>query len=101
MAVISGTNRPATIDVLEQLVKVLSFHFDFKKKVHANVELLQSKATRMETYGVNADGTHITLTILAKTRIAARDDYAREFRPVLQAIRKNTCTITYTTIPPW
>ena len=39
-AAIQGADRPNTSDVLEQLASILSFRFDFQKKVITNVELL-------------------------------------------------------------
>ena len=52
------------------------------------MELLRSKAERVETYGVNVDDTQIALVILANIKIAAREDYGHKFRPALQVIRK-------------
>ena len=88
VAVVSGANRPAAIDILKQLVEVLSFQLDFQKKVHANVELLRSKPASMETYSVNMDDTQIALTILTNIKIAAREDYGRKFVLVVQTIQR-------------
>ena len=38
-AVITGSNGPATSDVLKQLAQVLTFQFNFQKKVHGNTKL--------------------------------------------------------------
>ena len=39
-AVIQGTDRPSTTNILELLVAILAFQFNFQKKVKANVEIL-------------------------------------------------------------
>ena len=88
VAVISGADRPATINILEQLIEILSFQFDFQKKVYANVELLRSKPASMETYGVNMDDTQIALTTLTNIEITEREDYSRNFSLVVQTIQR-------------
>jgi hypothetical protein len=49
---IDGANRPSTSDVLEQLLKVINHTYDFCKKVRFNMELMQSNAAQMTTYGI-------------------------------------------------
>ena len=88
VAVISGADRPATINILKQLIEILSFQFDFQKKVYANVELLRSKPASMETYGVNMDDTQIALTTLTNIEITEREDYSRNFSLVVQTIQR-------------
>ncbi len=51
-AAINGADQPSTTNVLEQLLKVINHTFDFQKKVSVNMELMQSNAARMATYGI-------------------------------------------------
>jgi hypothetical protein len=51
-AAINGADQPSTTDVLEQLSVVINHTFDFQKKVSVNMELMQSNAARMATYGI-------------------------------------------------
>jgi len=50
---IDGADRPFTNDVLEQLIEAINHTFDFCKKVSVNMELMQSNAVQMATYGID------------------------------------------------
>ena len=64
-AAIQGADRPATGDILGQLIEVISTKFDFRKKVVNNVEALRAKCARLTSYGVALDDTQLALIILA------------------------------------
>ncbi len=49
---INRAERPSTNDMLEQLLEVINHTFDLRKKVSVNMELMQSNAVRMATYGI-------------------------------------------------
>ncbi len=85
---IDGANRPSTNDVLEQLIEVINHQFDFRKKVSINMELMQSNAARMATYGIIIGIPQLTLTLLANIETATKSDYRREFHSAMHAIRK-------------
>ena len=85
---IDGADRPTTNDVLEQLLEVINHPFDFRKKVSVNMELMQSNAARMATYGIVIGIPQLTLTLLANIETATKSDYGREFRSAMHAIRK-------------
>jgi hypothetical protein len=85
---IDGADRPSTNDVLEQLLDVINHTFDFRKKVSVNMELMQSNAARMATYGIVIGIPQLTLTLLANIETATKSDYGREFRSAMHAIRK-------------
>ena len=87
-AAFSGADRPATVDVLELACEIMGFHFNFQKKVHANVELLRAKAASLSAYGISFDESQIALIIIANIEMAAKGDYGREFRTVLQDTRR-------------
>eukprot|EP00804_Cyclotella_cryptica_P009141 CCRYP_003208-RA/>CCRYP_003208-RA protein AED:0.61 eAED:0.32 QI:0/0/0/0.5/1/1/2/0/507 len=58
-AVVQGADRPNSSDVLAQLLHVIQFEFDFRKKVSANMELLRAKAGRMTAYGITVDDSQL------------------------------------------
>ncbi len=76
---INGADQPSTNDVLEQLLKVINHTFDFCKKVSVNMELMQSNAARMATYGIVIGIPQLTLTLLANIKMATKSNYGREF----------------------
>ncbi len=87
-AAIDGADRPSTTDVLEQLLEVINHTFDLQKKVSVNMELMQSNAARMATYGIAISIPQLTLTLIANIEHATKADYGRKFRLAMQAIHK-------------
>jgi hypothetical protein len=85
--IISGANRPKANDVLKQLVTALTMPFDHRKKVATNVEILKSKAARVQAYGITIDTPMIVLIIFANIELAQQHEWGREFRPAMQSIR--------------
>ncbi len=85
---INGAHWLSTNDVLEQLLKVINHTFDFCKKVSVNMELMQSNAARMTTYGLVIGIPQLTLTLLANIETATKSDYRRKFCSAMHAIRK-------------
>jgi hypothetical protein len=84
-----GANRPNTADVLMQLMAIIQFKFNFRKKVSANMELLRAKAGCMHSYGINIGPTQLTLILLANVDVAASENWDHEFCPALQTIRRH------------
>ena len=70
-AVIAGSDRPANVNVLDQLVEIINFALNFQTKISTSVELLQVKAAQMATYGIDIVDPQIGLTILANIKIVA------------------------------
>jgi hypothetical protein len=85
---IDEADRPTTNDLLEQLLEVINYPFDFCKKVSVNMELMQLNAPRMAMYGIVIGIPQLTLTLLANIKMATKSDYGREFRSAMHAIRK-------------
>ncbi len=85
---IDGADQPSTNDVLEQLLEVINHTFNFCKKVSINMELMQSNAAQMATYGIVIGIPQLTLTLLANIEMATKSNYGREFRSAMHAIRK-------------
>ncbi len=76
---INGANQPSTNDVLEQLLEVINHNFDFCKKISINMELMQSNAARMATYGIVIGIPQLKIMLLANIKTATKSDYGSEF----------------------
>jgi hypothetical protein len=87
-AVVQGANCPNSTNVLSQLLQVIQFEFDFRKKVSTNMELLYAKAGRMTAYRITIDDSQLALVLLTNIDVATGHDWGREFRPTLQTIRR-------------
>jgi hypothetical protein len=85
---IDGADRPFTNDVLEQVLEVINHTFDLCKKVSVNMELMQSNAAQMATYGIVIGIPQLTLTLLANIETATKSDYGCEFCLAMHAICK-------------
>ena len=46
-AAFENADNPPMTDVLEQLIEVLHYTFDFRKKISANMEIVKNLANRM------------------------------------------------------
>ena len=85
-AAIQGVDCPNTSNVLDQLASILSFRFDFQKKVITNIKLLHAKINRMHSYGIVINDTQLTLVLLANIELATSKAWGCKFRPSLQTI---------------
>ena len=74
------------VDVLEQLIKVLQYTFDFHKKISANMEIVQNLANRMSAYRIDVGTPSISLTLLANIKTATKHKYGHEFCSAMQNI---------------
>ncbi len=81
-------NRPSTNDVLEHLLEVINHTFDFCKKISINMELLQSNAAQMATYGITIGVPQLVLTLLADIKTVMKSKYGHEFSSTMHAIQK-------------
>ena len=66
-----------------QLLHIIQFTFDFRKKVSSNMKLLCSKAGHMHSYGITIDDAQLALVLLANTALATKVGgkiFARRFR---------------------
>ncbi len=86
-AAYENADRPPMTDVLEQLIEVLHYTFDFCKKISANMELVQNLANRMSAYGIEVGTPLIVLMLLANIKTATKHKYGWEFRSAMQSIR--------------
>ncbi len=74
--------------MFEQLLKVINYNFDFCKKVSINMELMQSNAAQMATYGIVIGIPQLMLTLLANIETPTKSDYGCEFCSAMHAIHK-------------
>ena len=89
-AAITGANRPATRDVLDQLQEALGMIFYFStKKIVNNVQQLRAKASHLVTYGITMDNMQVTNLILANIDEATKHEYGHVSRAAIQTIRRN------------
>jgi hypothetical protein len=85
---INGTDWPSMNDVFEQLLEFINHNFDFCKKISVNMELMQSNAAWMATYGIVIGIPQLTLTLLANIKTATKSDYGHKFCSAMHAIRR-------------
>ncbi len=85
---IDGANHLSTNDVLELLIKVINFTFNFRKKVSINMELMQPNAAQIAMYSIIVSVSQLTLMLLANMETAAKSNYGPEFCVAMHAIRK-------------
>ena len=99
-AVISGSDRPDMTNVLDQLIEVLSFPFDLKKKVSANVKMLRAKDAKMATFGFAISKPHTALIILYNIKWQSKRTMAESFAPPYRTSGARTNTTPSTTLHP-
>jgi hypothetical protein len=85
---IDRADRLSMNDVLEQVLKVINHTFDFCKKVSVDMELMQSNAAQMATYGMVIGIPQLVLMLLANIKTATKSDYGRKFFSAMHAICK-------------
>ena len=79
-AAFENADRPPMTCVLEQLmIEVLHYTFDFRKKISANMEIIQNLANRMSAYGIEVGTPSIALMLLTNIETATKHKYGREF----------------------
>jgi hypothetical protein len=78
-AAYENADRPPMTDVLEQLIEVLHYTFDFCKKISANMDPVQNLANRMSAYGIEVGTPLIVLMLLANIKTATKHEYGWEF----------------------
>ena len=84
----NNANRPTPRSVLDLVVEIVNYTFDFRQKVTANVEALRTKINNVRGLGISIDATQQAFVIIANIEAAAQADWGRDFRNVLDDIRK-------------
>jgi hypothetical protein len=86
-AAVDGADRPPATDILDQLLAFFNYAFDMRKKISMNMESLQALVVRMSTYGIDIGTAQIALVLIANIKLAAKEDYGRDFHSALHEIR--------------
>jgi hypothetical protein len=85
---INSTNQPSTNSMLEHLLEVINHNFNFCKKISVNMELMQSNAAQMATYGIIIGIPKHMLMLLANIKTATKFGYGHKFCLAMHPIRK-------------
>jgi hypothetical protein len=92
---IDNTTCPEVDDVLENMLEVYQFEFDFRKTVKHNMATLKTSATCLKPFGITIAEPELTLILLANIHQAKDHEWGQEFRTAMSA-KKNTNTATCT-----
>ena len=87
----AGADHPSITAILDQLLAVLRYRFNFQRKCSENVELLRTNAGKLAAYGIDVPESHIAIIILANIVHATRSDnssFANDFRHALRSIQR-------------
>ena len=87
-AIRDGAVRPEHQDILNLAKTVLEFHFDWRKKIQANLEQLKVLIERGKTSGLNLDVTFVVSVLLANLHAAIQHDWGRDLFEAHQKIRQ-------------
>jgi hypothetical protein len=90
---IDEADCPSMNDVLEPLIKVINYTFDFHKEVIINIKLMQLNVAQMATYGIISSILQLTLILLTNIKTATKSNYGHKFRAAMHAICKNTLIV--------
>jgi predicted transcriptional regulator len=99
-AAFKNANRPPMVDVLAQLIKVLHYTFNFRKKLRTNMETVQNLANRMSAYGINVGTPSIALMLLQTSKQQRNTNTDKSFNQQCRAYALSTRTTTNTTTRP-
>ena len=86
-AVKMGAERPPVKDVLTQYIETLTHCFDFRQRVQHNMQTLTTKATRIKSFGVTLDNTHLAMVIMTNIEAAAKTKWGEDFKQAISTIR--------------
>ena len=87
-AIRDGSIRPEHQDVLDLGIAVLSFRFDWRKKIPANLEQLKVTIERGKAFGLNLDVTFLVRVLLSNLHEAVQHDWGRDLFESHQKLRK-------------
>ena len=77
-----------TMDVHEKFLEVITYNFDFHKKMAINLEALRAMAAKMATYGIAISDVQLMLVVFTNINSSMAHEYGCGFRPAMAAIRK-------------
>ena len=86
--VITGANRTKSIEILKHATQAITFNFDFRKKVAENIARQKVLINKATSFGLTIDASLLATNLLRNMEYAEGENWGREFRPCMQAVRK-------------
>jgi hypothetical protein len=80
--------RPEVDDVLEILLEMYQYDFDFRKPIMHSMAQLKTMATKLKPFGITPGEPELALIILANIHHAKEQEWGHEFWAAMSAIRK-------------
>ena len=84
----ANANRPTPDSVLDSLVEVVHFRFDFRQKFATNNEALRARIANLRGLGLTVDPTQHAFVLIANLEAATKEEWGRDFRSALDEIRR-------------
>ena len=84
----ANANRPTPESVLDSLVEVVHFRFDFRQKFATNNEALRARIATLRGLGLTVDPTQHAFVLIANLEAATKEEWGRDFRSALDEVRK-------------
>jgi len=86
--------RPEVDDVLDLLLEMYQYEFDFRLPIKHSVAQLKTMATKLKPFGITPGEPELTLILLANIHFATEQAWGHEFCAAMAAIRKQ-CSYDY------
>ena len=86
--VIAGANRTRSVEILTLSTQAIAFNFDFRKKVAENIAAQKVLINKATSFGLTIHASLLAINLLRNMEYAESEDWGREFRPCMQAVRK-------------
>ena len=80
--------RPEVNDVLDLLIEMYQYDFDFRKPIKHSMAQLKTMAIKLKPFGITPGEPELTLILLANIHYAKEQEWGHEFRGAMSAIRK-------------
>ena len=87
-AVQQGADRPAAAAILEDIVAVIYFNWNFAQKCTVNYKALKAKASQLTTYGLTMPFTFIAINIFANLEKAAAEPWGKDLADANKTLRR-------------
>lgn len=86
--VIAGANRTKSVEILSLATQAIAFNFDFRKKIAENIAAQKVIINKATSFGLTIHASLLAINLLRNMEQAENEDWGREFRPCMQAVRK-------------
>ena len=84
----ANANRPTPDAVLDSLVEIVHYRFDFRQKFATNNEALRTRIANLRGLGITVDPTQHAFVLIANLEAATKEEWGRDFRSVLDDVRR-------------